>query len=95
MARPAPSICSIATEAVQLPAGVRFEFVHDPLGWNLGIHNDVHVTRADVRGQQIPTAKRTVVPHGRQHSCSALLIELIWRLPHFLVLRQDSLRIWR
>src|SRR6202011_2145292 len=35
--RPAPSIRSVPTQAVQLPAAVRFEFVPDPFGPNLGL----------------------------------------------------------
>ncbi len=67
--------------------------MHDPFGSNLSFHDDMHVTHADMRSQQVPTAMRTVVAHDRQHGCSALLIELVWLLRHSLVLRQGALRI--
>src|SRR5450759_3398209 len=85
------SIGSVAFQALQRAAGVRFELVHDSLGSRLGLHNGMHVVGPYVRSQQIPTAKRAVPPDGRQYYCPARFVEHIGILEHFSPFCHDAL----
>jgi hypothetical protein len=91
--RPAPSIRPIATRVVKLPAGVRLKLDHDPLGINLGLHDDMYMVRPHMCGQQVPAAVRAVLPQSRQYCLPPVLVEPIGRLRHLPAFRQGALRI--
>ncbi len=86
MACPSLSIRSIAIQAVEFPAGVRLELVHDFLRSNVGFHNRMHVIGPHMCGQQTPTAMHAVLPQSRQDCCPALPVQPIRRLLHALTL---------
>jgi len=86
MTGPSLSIRSIVLQAVEFPAGVRLEFVHDFLGSYIGFHNRMYVVGPHVRGQQTPTAMRAVPAQSRKDGCPTLPVQPIGRLQHTLTL---------
>jgi len=93
MPRPASSIWSAASEAVQLAARVGFELVHDSFRSNLGFYDGMHMVGSYMRGQQVPTAVGTMRPQTREHNRSALPVEHIGTLEHSLTLQDNALWI--
>jgi hypothetical protein len=94
MPRPSFSIRSVAIQPVELPAGIRFEFVHESLRSNAGFHDRMHVVASHVRSQQSPTAVGAMPPQSCQDGRPAVLVQPVWRLWHPLTLLRVALRIW-
>lgn len=80
------SIRSIALQAVEFPAGVRLEFVHDFLGSYIGFHNPMYVVGPHMCGQQAPTAVRAAAAQSQKDGCPTLPVQPIRRLQHTLTL---------
>jgi len=52
--------------AAKRPGGVGLEVVHHPFGRGIGVHDDVHMVRANVGGQQDPPAMCADLLDGAQ-----------------------------
>jgi hypothetical protein len=79
-----------AGESIQSTAGIGLEIVHDLLGRNLRLRDDVHVIGPYMRSQEIPTTARTNLLKRLQHDRAAIAVQPIRRLIHLSKFRCNA-----
>ncbi len=93
MPGPAFTVWSLAIRTFEIPACVRFEFVHNSLRLNVSLHDYMHVVGSHVSRQQTPATVCTVLSQRGKDRCPTAFIQPIWRLCHTLTLCRGPPRI--
>ena len=79
--------------ALQFPACVRLELVHNSFRARLRLHDYVHMVGPDVHRQEVPTPKTAVRSNGTEHRRSSRFIQFIPRMFHLKLLAPNPLQI--
>ena len=84
MARPSLSLWPVDPQTVQMPAGIRFESVHNLVGRHVRLHDHMNMIASHMRSPQPPTAVYADFAESIEDRRSPVFVKRIRRLVHLV-----------